>query len=234
MVKKPTLPEPGARDPRDAVVDALLALAGERPWAEITLPDIAARAGIPLRELRAHFPSKGAILGAFARRIDLVVLADESKDLSAEPARERLFDVLMRRLDALAPYKPALRSIRAGITREPLALAAMNRTVVTSMQWMLAAAGISEEGSLGAVKAQALALSWSRVLNTFLSDDDPGLAATLKALDREMRTAERLARRGRDLQDLADALYRTACRITGRDGARRDDVTGAEEPTPSI
>lgn len=229
MVRKPTPAEAG--DPRDAVVDALLALAGERPWAEITLPDIAARAGIPLRDLRASFPSKGAILGAFARRIDLAVLADDSKDLSAEPARERLFDVLMRRLDALAPHKPALRSIRAGITREPIALAAMNRVVVTSMQWMLAAAGISEEGSVGAVKAQALAIQWSRVLNTFLSDDDPGLAATLKALDREMRTAERLARRGRDLEDLFGAVYRTACRITGQD---RRGETAAEEPTPSI
>ncbi len=230
MVK--TLPNATPRDPRDAVVDALMALAAERPWAEITLPDIAARAGIPLRELRAHFPSKGAILGAFARRIDLAVLADESKDLSAEPARERLFDVLMRRLDALAPYKPALRGIRSGITREPLALAAMNRTVVTSMQWMLAAADINEEGPLGATKAQVLAFHWSRVLNTFLSDEDPGLASTLKALDREMRAAERLARRGRDLQDLAGALYRTACRITGRDGERRRDEV--EEPTPSI
>jgi AcrR family transcriptional regulator len=224
-----------ARDPRDAAVDALLELAASRPWAEITLPDIAERAGVTLKDLRAHFPSKGAILGAFSRRIDLAVLEGDGKDLAEEPARERLFDVLMRRLDALRPYKPALRSIRAGLRREPLSAAAMNQTIVTSMRWMLAAAGINEEGPLGTAKAQALAIKYSRVLDTFLHDEDPGLSRTLKALDREMRSAERWARRGHDVHELADAIRRTACRISGRGRDRhRDDPVATEEPSPSI
>ena len=41
-----------------------------------------------------------------------------------EPARERLFDVLMRRLEILAPYKDAVRSIMCSARRNPgLALA---------------------------------------------------------------------------------------------------------------
>ena len=37
--------------------------------------------------------------------IDRQVLEGTSDDLAGEPARERLFDVFMRRIDALTPYK---------------------------------------------------------------------------------------------------------------------------------
>ena len=40
----------------------------------------------------------------------MLVLAGGDVDMAEEPARERLFDVLMRRLEALAPYKEAIRS----------------------------------------------------------------------------------------------------------------------------
>ena len=67
-----------------------------------------------LAEFRDLFPSKGAILGAFSRMIDRQVLEGTSDDLAGEPARERLFDVFMRRIDALTPYKAALRRIAGG------------------------------------------------------------------------------------------------------------------------
>ena len=96
---------------RDAVVDALMDLASDRPWNDIELNDLAEAAGVTLSELRDLFPSKGAVLGAFSRRIDKQVLEGTSDDLREEPARERIFDVLMRRFDALEPYKQALRRI---------------------------------------------------------------------------------------------------------------------------
>src|SRR5579885_3564688 len=61
---------PPPRDPRNAIVDALLELAGERVWEDITISDIAARANIPLSVFRDCFPSKGAVLSAFLRRIN--------------------------------------------------------------------------------------------------------------------------------------------------------------------
>ena len=60
--------------PRDRVIDATLRLATRREFSDVTLTDIAQEAGISLADLRELFPSKGAIIGAFSRRVDREVL----------------------------------------------------------------------------------------------------------------------------------------------------------------
>ncbi len=192
-----------AASPRDRLVDALMALAAERRWQDIELTDVAERAGVTLAEFRDLFPSKGAVLGAFSRRIDRIVLEGSDADLSEETAKERLFDVFMRRLDALAPYKQALRSIMEGVQGDPLSMAALNQLAVNSHRFMLASAGIDTEGPLGTIKVQGCVLMWSRVLDAWFRDDDPGLARTMAQLDRE------LTRGGRIVSGLND-VYRIA------------------------
>src|SRR5215217_8371951 len=145
MAQNPNAPS------RDAVIDALMRLAESRPWSDIELQDIAQEAGISLADLRDMFPSKGAILGGLSRRIDRQVLEGTTNDLAGEPARERLFDVMMRRLDALAPYKRALKRISYALRTDPLALLALNQAALNAQRFMLAAAGISSEGPLGLV-----------------------------------------------------------------------------------
>ncbi|WP_020185990.1 hypothetical protein [Methylopila sp. 73B] len=219
---KPSKAEPGP-DPRDKAIDALFSLLAERPWGEIGLHDLAERAGIGLADLRGLFPSKGAVLAGFVRKIDLDVLNHDVKDMADEPARERLFDVLMRRFEALAPYREGLRAARRGVMRDPLGAAEMNKVAVSSMQWMLAAAGVQESGPLGAARAQALVLVNARVFETFLNDSDQGLARTMKALDEELRKAERWARRADDALRLT-APFRDVCDRAFARRPRKDDA----------
>tara|TARA_R110002020_G_scaffold51045_7_gene144657 strand:- start:259 stop:603 length:345 start_codon:yes stop_codon:yes gene_type:complete len=96
---------------RQSVISAFLGLLSEKDFAEIGLDEIAARSSLSLAELRAAFDSKLAIYEAFARDIDEAVLAEDVTDMADEPPRERLFDVLMRRLDALRPHRAALRGL---------------------------------------------------------------------------------------------------------------------------
>ena len=187
---------------REAIVEALMRLAADRPWHEIELVDIAREAGVTLSEFRDLFPSKGAVLGAFSRMIDRQVLDGTTDDLADEPARERVFDVMMRRIDALTPYKDALRRITHALRRDPLSLVALNRVALNSQRFMLAAAGISTEGDLGALKLQGAALVLGRTLETWLDDDDPGLARTMARLDRELRRGERVLERADDFRRL--------------------------------
>jgi AcrR family transcriptional regulator len=104
-------------EPREKIVDALMGLAAEKAWEEISLADVADRAGVSLAQFRDFFPSKGAVLGGFSRRIDRQVL--EGGASAGESAKDRLFDVLMRRFDAMAPYKAALKSINDWATSSP-------------------------------------------------------------------------------------------------------------------
>jgi AcrR family transcriptional regulator len=220
----------GDRSIQDKAVDALMVALATRDWGEVSLADVAREAGISLADLRGAFPSTGAILGAFARRIDLAVLKEDISDLADQPVRERLFDLLMRRLDALSPYKTALRRLRDGLRRDLFAANAWNRISVTSQQWTLAAAGVEETGAAGAVKAQVLAMAFGRVLDVWLDDEDPDQARTLRALDEQLGRVDRLAGMASSFRQLTAPL-RELCEGAFRRRRREDSTTAAEEPS---
>ena len=162
-------------------------------FEEIGLAEVAGRAGLKLSELRAEFGSTLAIVAAHIKDIDRAVLAGGAGDMAEEPARERLFDVLMRRLEALAPYKEAVRSLLRSARRNPGLALALNAMAVRSQQWMLEAAGIGASGPRGALRAQGAALMFARVLSVWFDDDEPGLDRTMAALGRGLSSAERWA-----------------------------------------
>jgi AcrR family transcriptional regulator len=208
---------------RKAVVDALMDLATKRPWDEIEIKDIAQAAGLSLAEFRDLFPSKGAVLGGFSREIDRKVLEGTTDDLAGEPARERIFDVLMRRFDAMEPYKEALRRIMRSVQYEPMTLAALHQVSVNSMRFMLAAAGINTEGPLGSLKLQGAVIVYSNTMRTWLNDDDPTLARTMARLDRELRRGERVMEGAEDLRRLTAPLRSVGrALMEGRRSVRRD------------
>lgn len=241
MARKPASPKaekPAAgappADTRKAVVDALLNLAAARPWDEIELGDIAAEAGVSLATLRNLFPSKLAILGGLTRIVDDAVLAGQSDELADESYRERTFDLVMRRLDALAPYKAGLRRVMPALRRDPLALAALNRGAVNSWRYMLASAGIPTEDALGGVRVQGAVLLMARVADVWLDDDEPELSRTMARLDRELKTASWVMSRAEDIHRLTAplrGLARAFCgarprvrrRERGEDGRRDED-----------
>ena len=194
-------------DARGKIVDALMELASEQRFEEISIRDICKAAGVSLADFRDAFPSKGAVLAGLSRRIDRAVLAQDSSELADESPRERLFDILMRQLEAMAPYREGLREATAWLRRDPAAALAMNQVVLGSMRFMLEAAGIEiEDGAAGAIKLQGLALAWARVVRVWLDDDDPGLSKTMAELDRELTRGERAVASVDRLNDLASPL----------------------------
>ncbi|MDB5558496.1 MAG: TetR family transcriptional regulator [Enterovirga sp.] len=194
------------RNKREQVVDALMRLAAEQPWDDIELGDIAREAGLSLSDMRDLFPSKGAILEGFTRAIDKTVIDGTNADLAGEPARERIFDVFMRRLDAMAAHKRALRRIAYALRSDPLAMTALNRSALNSMRYMLAAAGVPTEGPLGFVKLQGSVVALANVMETWFEDDDPSQASTMARLDRELTRGERFLERADDVRRLTAPL----------------------------
>ena len=182
-------PSRGTTD-RAKATDALLELLAEHSFEDIGLAEVAGRAGIKLSALRAEFGSTLAIYGAHIKDIDSIVL-DGGDDMIDEPGRERLFDVEMRRLEALAPYKEAVRSIMRSARRNPGLALALNAMAVRSQGWMLEAAGISASGPRGALRAQGAALMFGRVLSVWLDDEEDGVDAAMAALDRGLSSAAR-------------------------------------------
>lgn len=213
MVRKPKAADAAPATPKDArgkIIEALMALAGERDFADITIAEIVEKAGVSLADFREAFASKGAVLAGFARQTDLAVLRGGGDDMAEEASKDRLFDVLMRRLDVMAPHKAALKNILHWVRRDPMAAAALNGVALNSMRFMLEAAKLSSEGPAGGLKLQGLVFAWSRVLGVWLRDEDSGLAKTMAALDKELERGAMLSARADDFARLA-APFRNLC-----------------------
>jgi AcrR family transcriptional regulator len=181
----------GDKSDRARVIAAFMDLLAEKPFEQIGRADVASRAGVTLAQLRDLFGSTLAILAAQMKEIDRQVLSGSDPDMADEPPRERLFDVLMRRIEALVPYKEAIRSLARSARCNPGLALALNSLGVRSQQWMLTAADISASGPKGMVRSQGLALLFASVLGTWLDDDDPANARTMAALDRALARGQR-------------------------------------------
>ena len=194
-----------ASPPRDRIIDAFMTLIAERGFMAVGLADIAAAADVSLAEMREAFGGKLAILAAFTKRIDEVVLADGPAE--GEGARDRLFDISMRRLDALAPYKPALKRLARSARRSPGLAAVLHCIAGRSQKWMHAAAGIGRGGFTGAVALEGGLLVFAETVRVWLEDDDRDLARTMKTLDRALDRGDRAMRM---INDICGAVCRIA------------------------
>ncbi len=177
--------------PRSRIVAAFMELLAENPFEQISLADVASRASVSLSELRGEFGSLLSILGAHIKEIDRIVLDGVDPELAEEPSRERLFDVLMRRLEALIPHRAAMRSLTRSAMRHPGLAFALNGMAVNSQRWMMTAANIDSAGPKGFLRAQGLAMLFAGVLRTFIGDDDPGLSRSMAALDQALTRGQR-------------------------------------------
>jgi AcrR family transcriptional regulator len=195
--------------PREAIIAAFMRLLATKRFEEIGLAEIAAEANVPLSDMREMFNSSLAILAAHVKDVDRQVLAGGDSDMAEEPPRERLFDVLMRRLEIITPHKAALRSLMRSVRTNPCLALALNDIAVRSQQWMLTAAGISSAGPAGMVRAQGLAVLFARVLRTFVDDEEDN-ARTMAELDRALARGQRWV-----------GLLNDLCRLAPRPGRRR-------------
>ena len=188
---------------KDVLVEALFGLLAEYAYRDITLAMIAERAGSDIASLRGQITGKDDIIVRFAAQNDQAVLAGLDQDMIEEASHERLFDVLMRRFDALAPYREGVRGLRNAAREDQRLAFSLWRIAVTSQHWMLSAADLPSEGTRGALAARGLALSYARIIDVWLEDEDPGLARTMAALDAALR-------RGARAMQFVDGLDRLA------------------------
>ena len=178
---------------RERIIDAMMALLAETPYGRIGLGDIAEAAGVSLATLREAFAGKLGIVAAFMRRIDIAVLAGGAPDMETGP-RDRLFEAEMRRLDALSPYREAVRGLADSARSDPGLACALHRLAARSQKWTLVAAGIDHGGVLGRLGVEGAVLIHADTMRTWLGDDDPDLSRTMAALDRSLRRGERAMR----------------------------------------
>lgn len=172
-------------------VDVMLALVASQGWRAVTLGRVAEASGLSLSDLYGRYGSKTDLLAAYARRIDAAMLAalGETGAAPADPdaIKDRLFEAIMARLDALTPQKAAIRVLARELPGDPAALAAfLCGGLRRGLDWTLAAADLDAGGLAGAVRRKLIGGIYLDTLRVWLKDDSPDLAATMAHLDKRL------------------------------------------------
>jgi len=181
----------GGAGEADRIIDAALALIAAQGWRNVSLAAVAEEAGLTVLQVYRIFPSRIAILCGFSRRVDEAVLAAPVEAEPGERPRDRLFDLMMRRFDALGPHRAALGALRRDLLFDPPAAIATGAALLCSTRLMLEAAGIPCTGLGGIVAVKLVAAAYLFVAQTWSRDESPDLAPTMAALDRRLRGIER-------------------------------------------
>ncbi|MGE0828315.1 MAG: TetR family transcriptional regulator [Hyphomonadaceae bacterium] len=173
---------------REALAKAALAVAAQKPWREATLADLAGAAGRPIADF---YPAAMA---------DAVECAEEGFDRAMAEGeiapnasvRDRLFDLIMRRFEAMEPHRAAVLAMEAGQDRDPVAMGAAHQRHVRAARWALTLAGLEADGMSGNARAQGLGVIIGQARAAWRGDADGDFAKTMASLDKNLRRAEEM------------------------------------------
>lgn len=167
------------------LAESALRLLAKSSWQDLTLAAVARSAKVPLSSVRAHAPSKPALVGLILQRTADQASARYKKDRSAGTARDRIFDVVLTWIEVLAPRKAAIKSLYDGLWRDPLVLAGTRSELLAHAEWLLAVAE-ADTGRFVSVKVAALTVVLVRALSVWF-DDDKQLTRTMAQIDGDLR-----------------------------------------------
>ncbi|WP_395020481.1 hypothetical protein [Dongia sp.] len=191
-----TAPKParaGGGDSAAALRRALLKLVETQGWIDLSFAEIADQAGVPIAEAHRVYPSKTAILLGLSRAIDERILTSLGGDPLEGTAKDRLFDIIMRRFDILKGDREAYRRLMRQLPATPDSFAALLCQLRRSLALTLEAAGISASGLKGALRLKGLLAIYLAGLRAFAQDESDDLAKTMAEIDKRLGQAERLS-----------------------------------------
>jgi ubiquinone biosynthesis protein COQ9 len=175
----------------EALVAAVFTQAGERGWRSVSLVQAARDAGLDVARTRSRFPSRVAVLMRFGAMADRAALEAAP---SSGPVKDRLFDMIMRRIDVLQAHRAGVVAVLESAPTDPLLGLLLSRLSLRSMGWLLEAAGVSATGLRGAAHKRGLLAVWLWVARAWRNDNSTDLATTMSALDQALDRAGQVAR----------------------------------------
>ncbi len=205
-----TAPDDAAFD--RSLIAAAFAIAARTGWGRVSVAEAAGEAGLPLARARARFPGRVALLLRLGLAADQAALTDVP--LVGSP-RERLFDMLMRRIDVLQEHRDGVLALLRYLPTDPPLALLLSRATRRSLRWMLDGAGVSTRGLRGELAVSGLTAVWLWTVRAWQTDESADLTATMAALDKALTRAERAANW-----------------LDGRSRPATPEPPAAEEPVP--
>jgi hypothetical protein len=167
---------------------AALDLAASRAWSDIPLADIAAKAKLTLADFHG-VASREDLVEALDGWLDKAMSAEGVPDETS--ARERLFEVIMRRFEAMEPHRAGLTELLKFRETSLTHVVRLPQHRHASAAWALASAGLDDDaGAPASLKRIAIAFVIAQTERAWRRDRDGDFALTMAALDKGLRRAE--------------------------------------------
>lgn len=193
-----------------ALGEAALALCAEKSWVDVGLLSLCQEAGQSLSACAEAGITRFSVAEYLDQKLDRAML-EAVADIEAEaPSRDRLFDVIMARFDAMQDQRAAWVSILEADAQEPAASVARAARRLRTAAWALEAIGISTDSLKAAARVMGLARRLRKIEALWLKDD-ADLSKTMAGLDQTLRESEDWLERGEKLSEFfkSGSLRRT-------------------------
>lgn len=172
----------------DKALKAALKLAGETPWQDLTLAQIAKAAKLKLSDF--HGLADKETLGDAAEGFFDKAMSAEEVDMD-DPPLERLFDVIMLRFEAMEPYRDGLISLMHYRETSPVRLAKLVAARRTSAAWALTCAGLDNNiGAPKGIKVVNTAFAMGQAERAWRKETSGDFARTMARLDKALKSAD--------------------------------------------
>lgn len=183
-------------------------LIAEKGWRRFSFADLAASSGASLVDIRHAFSGRAAVLGRLNRTLDEAMLAVDRDELDELPPRDRVFELVMSRLEAMAPFRAGLVRLMKDAPKDPELMIMTACRLDRSIAWLQDAAGLRSDGFRARLQRRLLTAVYLRTLHVWSTDDSVDLAKTMASLDKQLRRIEGftgLAEAGATTKKTADA-----------------------------
>jgi len=174
---------------RDLARAALL-VAAATPWREVTLVKLAHAASRPVSDF---YPATlGDAVDAAEEAFDRAIADDLDALDPGQSVRDRLFDLIMRRFEAMEPHREAVLAMEQGLDRDPVQMAAAHQRHVRCARWVLTLSGLEVDGMSGNARAQGLGVIIGQARAAWRGDSAGDFNKTMASLDKNLRRAEEM------------------------------------------
>ena len=171
-----------------------LSLASTQPWDQVTLSDLCAASDIELSACATFAITKADISAHVDALLDQAMLNAQTKVDRSQSVKDRLFDVLMGRFDAMEDNRAAWVSILSAEKSDIIANLARQARRIKAGAWALEASGVTASHALGLGQSVSLGRILRQAEGVWVHDG-PDLAKTMANLDQKLRMAEEWSER---------------------------------------
>ncbi len=170
-----------------ALLKEILLILNETPWNQLTLPSLISRLLTDPGEIPPALKSKEELLKGIIRLIDEETLALFGEGPQGVSLHDRLFDLVMCRFDAMAPYKKGLKSIWDELPARPLFFLPALIQGLFSLDYLLEKIGFDQNFLCDKLYLGSFAIFYLSAVRVWHEDETPDLSQTMAYVDQGLK-----------------------------------------------